>query len=52
MNLKPSEAVYDQRAYTYGGNETLTVVPTTDGVLHIGVHGYEAGAFSVYTADE
>jgi hypothetical protein len=52
MNLKPSEAVYDQRAYTYGGNETLTVVPTADGVLHIGVHGYEAGAFSIHTADE
>jgi hypothetical protein len=52
MNVKPSEAVYDQRAYTYSGNETLTILPSADGTLHIGVHGYEAGDFTLYTADE
>ena len=52
MNVKPSEALYDQRAYTHSGSETLTVVPSASGTLYIGVHGYEAGGFSVYTADE
>ena len=52
LNLVPSEALYDERAYTYGGNETLTIVPAASGVLHIGVHGYEAGSFTIYTADE
>lgn len=52
MNVKPSEAVYDQRAFTYTGNEKLTIIPAADGVLHIGVHGYDAGDFTLTTAAE
>ncbi|MCC6623308.1 MAG: pre-peptidase C-terminal domain-containing protein [Deltaproteobacteria bacterium] len=52
MNLAPTVTTYDQRGYTASGNETLTVVPGADGVLHIGVHGYAASSFTLKTADQ
>jgi len=52
MNLAPTVTTYDQRGYTSSGNETLTVVPGADGVLHIGVHGYAAASFTLKTADQ
>ena len=51
MNAAPTTAAYLMRGYTSSGNETITYTPTTSGTLHIGVHGYEAGAFSVRSAD-
>jgi hypothetical protein len=39
------------RGYTSSGNETITYTPTSNGKLYIGVHGYEAGSFSVRSAD-
>lgn len=52
MDLIPTEAIYDQRGYAYGGDEKLTVTPTADGTLHIAVHGYKAGDFTLTSADE
>lgn len=52
MSLTPTLSVYDQRAYTNSGNETLTVTPAADGVLHIAVHGYRAASFTLKTADQ
>ena len=52
MNLVPTEALYDYRSYRYTGNEILEITPETDGTLHIAVHGYEAGDFTITTADE
>lgn len=51
MNAAPTAAAYLMRGYTSSGNETITYTPTTSGKLYIGVHGYEAGAFSVRSAD-
>jgi len=51
MNLVPTVTTYDQRGYTDSGNETLTVVPGANGILHIAVHGYRASAFKLTTAD-
>lgn len=51
MNMVPTVSVYDQRGYTDSGNETLTILPGANGVLHIAVHGYRASAFKLTTAD-
>lgn len=51
MNLIPTISLYDQRGYTDSGNETLTVIPGANGVLHIAVHGYAASPFKLTTAD-
>lgn len=51
MNLAPTISVYDQRGYTNSGNETVTILPAANGVLHIAVHGYKASAFKLTTAD-
>ena len=51
MNAAPTAAAYLMRGYTSSGNETITYTPATSGKLYIGVHGYEAGAFSVRSAD-
>jgi len=40
---------YDQRAWTYSGNETLTFTAAAAGTLHIGVMGYEASDFTLIT---
>lgn len=51
MSLVPTVTTYDQRGYTDSGNETLTVVPGANGILHIAVHGYAASSFRLTTAD-
>lgn len=47
----PSTGAYLMRGYTSTGNETISYTPASNGKLHIGVHGYEAGAFTLRTAD-
>ena len=47
----PTESAYDQRPYSASGNETVEVTAPADGVLHIGVHGYEASDFVLTTTD-
>jgi hypothetical protein len=51
MNAAPTVDAYLMRAWTTSGNETITYTPTSNGKLHIGVHGYAAGQFTVRTAD-
>jgi hypothetical protein len=48
----PTTSSYIARGYTTSGNETVSYTPTSNGKLFIGVHGYEAGSFSVRTADQ
>jgi len=48
----PTTEQYINRGYTSSGNETVTYTSTSNGVLYIGVHGYEAGAFSLRSADQ
>jgi hypothetical protein len=52
MDGAPTTAAYLDRGYTDSGNETLTYTATSNGTLFIGVHGYEAGSFTVKTADQ
>ena len=47
----PTTATFDARPYTASGNEEVAFTATTDGVLHIGVHGYAASSFQVRTLD-
>lgn len=51
MNAAPTTSAYLYRGYTASGNETLTLTPSSSGKLHIGVHGYQAGSFTLRTAD-
>ncbi len=51
MGSAPSLSRYDHRPYTASGNETVTMVPTADGVLHVAVHGYAASDFTLKTQD-
>ncbi|HEY5947169.1 MAG TPA: pre-peptidase C-terminal domain-containing protein [Kofleriaceae bacterium] len=48
----PTTSAYLNRGYTSSGNETVSYTATSNGVLYIGVHGYEAGSFSLNTADQ
>ena len=48
----PTTDAYLNRGYTSSGNETISYTATSNGVLQIGVHGYEAGAFSLNTQDQ
>ncbi|HEY5928113.1 MAG TPA: pre-peptidase C-terminal domain-containing protein [Kofleriaceae bacterium] len=48
----PTTAAYINRGYTSSGNETVSFTATSNGVLHVGVHGYAAGSFSLNTADQ
>ena len=48
----PTTSAYDQRAYTYSGNETIEVMPTATGTLHIAVHGWAASSYSLTTSDD
>lgn len=48
----PTTSSYINRGYTSSGNETVTYTATSNGVLYIGVHGYQAGSFSLRTADQ
>lgn len=52
MNAAPTTSAYLMRGYTSSGNETISYTPTSNGKLYIGVHGYEAGNFSVRSADQ
>ncbi len=52
LGAAPTTTSYTARAYTSSGNETLSFTPSTSGVLHIGVHGYRASAFTLTTADQ
>lgn len=48
----PTTTAYLSRGYTTSGNETVSYTATSNGVLYIGVHGYQAGSFSLRTADQ
>jgi len=52
LGAAPTTAAYLMRAFTSSGNETISYTPTSNGKLFIGVHGYQAGDFSVRTADQ
>jgi hypothetical protein len=45
MGADPTTEVFDARAWTESGNEQLRFTAPTDGVLHIGVHGYAASHY-------
>jgi hypothetical protein len=47
----PTTSSYINRGYTTSGNETVTYTATSNGTLFIGVHGYQAGSFTLRTAD-
>jgi hypothetical protein len=47
----PTTNSYDQRAYTYSGDERLDYEADSAGMLHIGVHGWEAADFTLTTSD-
>lgn len=51
MGANPTADNAIAQAYTSAGNETIRFVPSTSGALHIGVHGYEASAFTLTTSD-
>lgn len=51
MGAAPTTSAYLYRGYTASGNETITLTPSSSGRLHIGVHGYAAGNFTLRTAD-
>ena len=51
MGSDPTESNALAQAYTESGNETLKFVPSSSGVLHVGVHGYAASAFTLTSAD-
>ena len=48
----PTDSAYLNRGYTSSGNETVAYTATSNGVLYVGVHGYEAGSFALNTADQ
>lgn len=52
MGGAPTTAAYLMRGYTSSGNETISFTPTSNGTLNVGVYGYQAGAFTVKTADQ
>ncbi|MDX2092943.1 MAG: pre-peptidase C-terminal domain-containing protein [Kofleriaceae bacterium] len=52
MGAAPTTSSYVARAWTSSGNEAATYTATSNGVLYIGVHGYQAGSFTVKTADQ
>ncbi len=51
MAGEPTTAAYLERAYTSSGNEVIEYTPTSNGTLHIGLHGYAASNFTLRTAD-
>ena len=50
MNMLPTQDVYDDRGFSYTGNEKVTYLPTADGTLHIGVYGFEESDFHLKTS--
>ncbi len=51
MGAAPTTGEYLYRGYTDSGNETITLTPASSGKLHIGVHDYAAGNFTLRTAE-
>ena len=51
MGAAPTTAAYLARGYTDSGNETVTYTTASSGTLHVGVHGYAAGSFTVKTSN-
>ncbi len=51
MGSNPTTASYELRGYTSSGNETIIYTASSTGTLYIGVHGYQAGSFTLVTAD-
>jgi hypothetical protein len=51
MDAQPTTSSYQMRAWTSSGNETLTITPSSSGVLNILVYGYQASSFTLTTAD-
>jgi hypothetical protein len=47
----PTTNDYDARGYTVTGDERIDFDANTTGMLHIGVHGYEEGDFTLTTSD-
>ena len=47
----PTTHEYDERAYTYSGDERVDYEANESGMLHIGVHGWEASDFTLVTSD-
>jgi len=52
MGRAPTTDAYLARAFTSSGNEALAYTPSSSGTLHIVVHGYQAGSFTLRTADQ
>jgi hypothetical protein len=52
FGAEPTTSNYINRGYTSSGNETVTFTATSNGTLYIGVHGYQAGNFSLRSADQ
>ena len=52
LHQAPTTQSYDARGYTYSGNEEVSFVPESDGVLFVGVHGWEASSFRLTTGAE
>ena len=46
----PTTALYDLRAFSVSGNETLEFMAGTSGTLHIGVSGWESSDFTLVTS--
>ena len=50
MNAPPTLDSYLARAWTTSGNETINYTVTSNGTLHIMVHGYAASTFTLTTS--
>lgn len=48
---QPTTNDYTGIGYTASGNEEVSFTASSSGVLHIGVHGYQASSFRLITAD-
>ena len=51
MDGAPTAESYLYRGYTDSGNESITYTATSNGTLVVGVHGYQAGSFTLRTSD-
>ncbi len=52
MAAAPTSVLYDVRAFTVSGDETIDFIAPATETLHIGVNGWEAAEFTMWTADE
>ena len=51
MGAAPTTADFTDRAWSPEGDEQLLFTAPNDGTLHLGVHGYQASDFQVFTGD-